>query len=205
MEIEKYKLYPTGNRTIRLAGIDWIVIASEKYSRLLLAQEAISIRPYDCDFTHDVWETCSLRRYLNTIFLNRFAPAEKRKLIKKRLKNLPNPIFGTSGGSDTYDYVFVLSLEEIDMYITRIKLPMNGLTDYSDIDVNVYCDDNNIYRIALYQKEPVSWWLRTPGVSDSSAVAVLSDGGICVAGLDLNAIMDLGGVGVRPAIWVKEI
>jgi len=114
---------------IHLAGMTWKTITYESQSRLLLSQDVVSIRPYDCDFTYETWETSSLRRYLNTKFLNRFTPLEKKILIQKRLNNPRNPVFGTSGGKETDDLVFVLSLDELDMYMTPFMRSLFSLSN----------------------------------------------------------------------------
>lgn len=206
----------TARECIHLAGIDWNTLAIERGCRLLLAKEVVSIQPFDSDFTNEVWETSSLRRYLNTKFLKMFKSDEKTKLVKKRLVTHKNPVYETYGGNDTYDYVFVLSFNELERYIAPVKLPMfNAFSDASvssneeqhnePLDINFYNDFNNPLRIAFYKNDPVCWWLRTMGAHNNATIAVLSDGGICLAGLDASAIMDVGGVGVRPAIWIKEI
>lgn len=42
------------------------------------------------------------------------------------------------------------------------------------------------------------------GENSNSAVAILNDGRIALSGLDLAAILDVGGVGFRPALWIKD-
>lgn len=183
---------------------EWEIIATESNRLLVITRHIIGIRPYDPIFENETWETCQLRRYLNTAFYSSFSRSEKQRILKTNNHNEKNPVYDTMGGNNTSDYIFVLSLSEIDQYMTRIS----GF-DPTHMRQIPHCsllsDQNDAKRVSLYRDCPVSWWLRCPGENSGSAVAVLYDGRIALSGIDLAATVDLGGVGVRPAMWIKDV
>ena len=93
-----------------------------------------------------------------------------------------NDRYGTSGGNDTEDYIFLLSMDEADIYF-------GADTRY----------DHIIRRICgYYGGEAGDWWLRTMGSGGSLAANVESDGDVDEYGITVSI-----DEGVRPAFWMK--
>lgn len=68
------------------------------------------------DGTEDTWEISNDRLYFNNQFYGGFLE-EERKLILKTVVSTPdNPVYGTEGGNDTEDYLFLLSIQEVEQY-----------------------------------------------------------------------------------------
>ena len=80
---------------------------------LLLCDKVLEIRPYHKDFIDITWEQCTLRQFLNSDFFNLFNLADRSRIVKSTVSNAKNPKYGTDGGVDTFDYVFLLSVGEV--------------------------------------------------------------------------------------------
>ncbi|MCL2775502.1 MAG: DUF6273 domain-containing protein [Oscillospiraceae bacterium] len=208
------------NEIIRFGRYDWQVLDAQNDRALIITQYIVEMRPYDLDFTYnsgvpgETWETCTLREYLNGEFLEKFKPEERERIIRTETRNPNNPWYGTAGGGDTYDSIFLLSLEEAGIYFDCGGTYLLERKEY-DFDVDKYIavesgsgnggffsNAHDGDRQANYRGVPACWWLRSPGSHPGSAAFVFDNGGIGVVGLDLTAILDIGGVGIRPALWL---
>ena len=141
---------------------------------------------YHKEFTDITWEQCSLRKYLNGKFLRTFDAADRAKIIETRITNRNNPIFGTSGGKDTKDFIFLLDLDEVKRFF-----PAN--------------EDRTI----LYNGSVHWWWLRSPGHNNARAVKIKDLGGASHS-LYADGVIDefgeriaLDGGGIRPSLWMR--
>lgn len=147
--------------------------------------------PISTRHTPTSWEECTLRAWLNGEFLNKFTEAEQAKILTTEVKTEANRVFGTSGGNDTNDQVFLLSLEEIEKYLPT--------------EAERICYPNADAKASgVYEKGGVSYWLRTLGNDATYVVIVGNSGGISVSGfLADGSATYTPGIGVRPAIWVE--
>lgn len=59
------------------------------------------------------WAHCSLRKYLSSDFYNKSTSDEQSRIIQVLNKNYDNQWYGSRGGVDTFDYIFILSIEEV--------------------------------------------------------------------------------------------
>ena len=132
------------------------------------------------------WEKCSLRKYLNNDFINTAFSESERALIKTvAVKNEDNKEFGTKGGNDTSDKIFLLSIDEIQKYFTPTE------------------PEESVNRICRYKDGKTDeWWLRSPGIGKSgkqsgSASYVDDDGSVYGNYYVGNS------AGVRPALWIN--
>ncbi|MDR0223211.1 MAG: DUF6273 domain-containing protein, partial [Oscillospiraceae bacterium] len=100
--------------TIKFGEYDWRVLDVKDGKALILTDTVIEKRAYSDQSA--TWETCDLCAYLNGEFYNSFGKSDKARVVKTKVKNKDNPWYGTSGGKDTEDYIFLLSLEEVVKY-----------------------------------------------------------------------------------------
>jgi len=98
---------------ISFGNYQWRVLALQSNAALIMTDEIIEQRSYHNKYIDITWADCSLREYLNTEFYDRFSEEEKSRIVPVQNKNPDNPWFGTIGGVDTEDKVFILSLEEL--------------------------------------------------------------------------------------------
>ena len=74
-------------------------------------------KPYNEEWTDVTWETCTLRTWLNEDFYTTaFSKKERGYIAETLVKNEDNPEYGTVGGNDTRDKVFLLSIGEATTY-----------------------------------------------------------------------------------------
>ncbi|MDR0197434.1 MAG: fibronectin type III domain-containing protein, partial [Oscillospiraceae bacterium] len=182
--------------TIKFGDYDWRVLDVDvKNGRALIITDiSIEYRAYNEENTDVTWETCDLRAYLNGEFYNSFGAADKARIAKTKVKNKDNQWFGTPGGKDTEDYVFLLSIEEVVKYFGDSGQLKNG-----NPNTGYHIDDKyNEARVAYSLYGRVSdWWLRSPGEDSSHAAAVGVSGLALVSGFYVYY-----NVSVRPAMWI---
>ena len=171
-------------------AIEWVVLAKEDGRALLLSKYALDCRPYSDAFDGVTWATCDLRSWLNGGFYEAaFSAGEQALVAESDLTNPDNEGYGTSGGADTQDRVFLLSIDEVGQYLPtdeeRVCLPTakavaNGV--WTDVDTDA-----------------CRWWLRSPGLASRSAADVDPVGSVNSDGWGVGSVADA----VRPALWVN--
>lgn len=118
--------------TIHFGNSDWIVLDKKDGSVLLARYKTIQGEQaedapipgevYEESGQKTTWDNSSLRSYLNGSFIQEEFSAEERSAIRDtNLVHADNKVFGTSGGTDTVDKVFILSAEEIERYSDLLK------------------------------------------------------------------------------------
>ena len=187
---------------------EWRVLDIHNNTALIITEDIIEQRSYH-DYYRDItWADCSLRKYLNGEFYHKFTEADKSRIIPVINKNSDNQWYGSEGGADTKDSIFLLSLEEVTCKYfgdSSSKLNNPGKNQRYWFQRK---DENNSKRIARLEGEVWStwWWLRSPGRVNVKAVYVHGDGNIGIQGNNiLKGNLDEGECkgGVRPALWLK--
>ncbi|MCR4593433.1 MAG: toll/interleukin-1 receptor domain-containing protein [Clostridiales bacterium] len=170
--------------------IDWLVIAKEDNRLLLISKYALDCQRYNKEYTNVTWKTCSLRKWLNNPFINdAFTPKEKKMIKTTKVTADKNPSFDTDPGADTYDKVFVLSINEANQYFKSSEERACKPTEYA-VAQGAYKNDSN---------GNCWWWLRSPGLNSSIAASVYFDGGVHT----LGSSVDFSDYAVRPAMWIS--
>ncbi|MCL1894681.1 MAG: DUF6273 domain-containing protein [Holophagaceae bacterium] len=141
-------------QNLQFGSYKWRVLDRQGNKVLMITEDVLENCVYHNNFTSVTWETCDLRKYLNSDFLQSFSEKEQRQIAETSIINPNNPQHRTSGGKDTTDKVFLLSIEEAHRYFS----------DNSDRKANDW------------------WWLRSPGHGDGLAACVDGDGFINVNG-----------------------
>lgn len=175
--------------------IEWLVLDKQDGKALLISKYALDAKPYNEKHTNITWEYCTLRAWLNGAFINAaFSEAEKGLILDANLTNADNAEYGTDGGNDTVDKVFLLSIDEAKKYFPDDVSRRCAPTKYAK-EQGAYLSDD--YTTA--SGEAVCWWLRSPGIDQGCATTVNSYGCVNVRGSGIN--IDYGCV--RPALWVR--
>ena len=180
---------------IQFGGHDWRVLEVQDNKALIISDKILELLPYNVAYTDVTWETCKLRQYLNNDFYNSFYSADRSRVVEATIINDDNQWFGTRGGKDTTDRVFLLSLEELVKYFGD----SGQLANYPG-KIQYLHDKYNISRIA-YNAAGVAWrwWLRSPGYGKHNPTYVFDDGRVNVYGYPATDDK----CGVRPALWLK--
>lgn len=172
--------------------IEWLVLARDGDKALLLSKYALdhqSFMPFYEPVTEPfTWESCSLRQWLNSTFLNAaFSAEEQSRLLTTTVITAPGGRKGSENPFTTEDRVFLLSDTEVYAYFSSEAATV---TDYT-----AYALSEDPWAGNATAPAPAIWWLRT------------TDGGN-----HPDSVYTRGGVGegarsyegeyVRPAIWV---
>jgi len=83
---------------------------------LLITENIIERRPYNDKYVDTSWENCALRKYFNGELYDSFSKEEEALIAETSISNNNNPWYGTIGGRDTKDKMFLLSIEEVIYY-----------------------------------------------------------------------------------------
>ena len=177
--------------------IEWIVLDVQDGKALLLSKYGLDAKPYNTEKTDITWEQCTLRAWLNQDFLNTaFSEKEQSAILTTHVDNSDAQGisgWGTTGGNDTEDLVFLLSCHEAyGLYFTSDEARMCLPTDYAVANGTKTSSD---YKLDGYPT--AAWWLRSPGTTQYYA-ALVSSGGSLGYGNVSNDI-DV----VRPAFWMN--
>ena len=180
-------------------GYEWRVLNKQNGRILLLLDRIWDKRPYNETGENTTWERCTLRKELNNKFYNSIPKSDRERVIKTRISNPNNPCYGTPGGNDTEDYVFILSLDEVVNYFGDSHKLKKRL-GYVHYKYAYYIDDQyNNARIAYDEDDKVCVWsLRSPGFNGFHMIEVYNDGNIRIDGY-----FNYYNSGVRPACWVN--
>ena len=169
--------------------IEWIVMKNEGNQVLLLSKYVLDVKPYNEESKAVTWETSDIRKWLNNEFYTTaFNKAEKAKIRTSLIKNEDNSMYGTSGGNDTEDKVFLLSEKEAETLFSNDDERIAKATGYAE--------KSGVY---VNEEKAAWWWLRSPGDDSGSAAKVDNDGWVNRNGYDVDSRND----GVRPALYLK--
>lgn len=200
----------TGDKLV-FGNREWRILDIQNDAALLIVECCIGQRPYH-DHTGDVtWAGCELRKYLNGAFYETFTPAEKARIVPVFNKNPDNQWYGSNGGADTLDCIFLLSIEEaVCKYFGDSRKNLENRSSKQRYWFQKK-DENNPKRKSTFDGQVWWWWLRSPGRDNKRAVYVHGDGNIGIQGNKTfqyssttrhPATGDNSG-GVRPALWLK--
>lgn len=209
------KSYKIDKETIRFGNYEWIIIDQQDSRALCITKDIIDVRRYDEELKNVTWETCTIRKWLNNKFLREFSLVEQDRILNTTLRNGDNPIYGTLGGIETQDKIFLLSIDEIIKYfggnkdieyVEKVDLLENSFEDEvrkAYINMTDRQLDEAKKRYGLdYSKingQSFGWWLRSPGWEGNCAMRINCNGTIRVHGRPVNRNL----VGVRPALWLN--
>ena len=195
--------------------IKWRVLNRNGNDAFLLADVALDDQKYNTNYEDVTWETSSMRSWLNgygasvnqtktdysrkNFIDSAFTSTQKNAIKTTNVVNNNNIDYGTAGGNNTLDKVFLLS--ESEVYNTDTAAGYGFAKDYSTYDearksrcstyayaMGTYSDYGNIW-----------WWLRSPGDSSSSAAGVDYDGWVIRYGTNVHSSVG----GVRPALHLN--
>lgn len=169
--------------------IAWLVLAKDKGRVLLISKYALDARAYNTEYRDITWAECSLRKWLNTEFIDAAFTGKARDAIcKTAVHNADNPQYGTEGGADTTDRIFLLSIDEANRYFSTEAARATAATAYAQAKKPFISDGGNSW-----------WWLRSPGYYACGAANVSDGGMVYNIGGDVDHVIDT----VRPAMWVE--
>ncbi|GLC78092.1 DUF6273 domain-containing protein [Lacrimispora brassicae] len=189
-------------------GYDWRILDIKDNGVLIITEYMIEQRAYHDAYKDITWADCSLRKYLNGEFYDKFNATDQSRIIPVINKNPDNQWYGSKGGADTRDSIFLLNIEEVVCQYfgdSSSKLHNPGKNQRYWFERK---DENNSKRIARLEgkKGGSWWWLRSPGRVNVKAVYIHGDGNIGIQGNNIlkgNISDGKCTGGVRPALWLN--
>ena len=200
-----------------------MVLSVDEEKVLVVSRYALDSRPYNAEYTDVTWETCSLRAWLNNDFLNAaFSGEEQEHIPEVTIANEDNSYYGTTGGNETTDRVFCLSLNEVKNLIGYSTFNDEYRYGYGQgliVEPTQYAIDNGVatyeiteadYNAFLEGKYPADvmgrygtwWWLRSPGDGNKFVCMVDCHGS---AGEYFYNYVGTSNRAVRPALFINAL
>ena len=182
--------------TIRFGSYYWRVLTVEGNRALIITEYVIDQKAFHSIRVPVTWAESDLRHFLNTEFLNRMDPADRARIHAAYVINDDNPWFGTPGGQNTTDHIFLLSIDEVLRFFGDSGQLANR--DHPDNRGNAVFDRYNQARAATGLDGSRSrWTLRSPGNFPNRHAGVPDGGNLHIGG----GIVEAPG-GLRPALWL---
>ena len=192
--------------------IQWKVLNKDGDRLFVVSLEGLDNKKYNETYGDMTWEDSSIRSWLNNEFMSEaFTSVEKKMIPLTEVVNKDNKMYGTKGGNNTVDQVFLLSINEAEKYFGKDTAVTEGypinperackatvstaskglpIADYSEGDLSE----------ELIQFNGNCWWLlRSPGKTQSRAACVNFCGIISHEGYEVSEEDDA----VRPAMWIN--
>ena len=171
--------------------VKWRVLSNDG-NLFVVSDQNLDCVEYNTSVKTVTWEECSLRKWLNSKFLdNAFTTQEQTAVLESLVVN-QDGAKGSEAGADTYDKVYLLSIYEV------IDPELGFPTDWKDkggtrVTLNTeYAKSKG----ALTNTDMSgAWWLRTPGDANNAA-NVFNAGNVFVRGGSVNNFL----FAVRPAM-----
>lgn len=180
----------------RYEPVQWRVLSNINDELFVMAEKILATRAFNV--YNGTWETCTIRTWLNNDFYNTaFSSTEQTKIRTSTVVNNDNPWYGTDGGNDTNDKLFLLSSSDVTNPAYGF-----GPASISSGDPARRAQGSDFAKSGGllvendgYYIGDAGWWLRTPGYYAYDACYV-------TAGFfDANFYKDVSTkyIGVRPA------
>jgi len=188
----------------------WKVLDVKNNKIFIISEDIVEVIPFHEDRKKVSWETCTLRKYLNDEFLQKFTNEEQNRIIESsnsNPKNLWHPkklFINRKDGNDTCDKIFLLSIDEVDRHFGNSgdyknkRRKRNVKISFATGDGYHLSNIHDSERVATYNRKALSWWLRSSGNSDHITALVCNYGSVIIHGCYNNDER----VGVRPALWL---
>lgn len=174
--------------------IKWRVLSVEGDDAFLLADKNLDCQSYNSQCWQITWENCTMRSWLNGYgavenkvgmdysgngFLdNAFTESERQTIKTTDVVNNDNPDYGTAGGNDTVDQIYLLSLDELTNPAYGF-ISSTGNTDTRQAVNTAYtAGGGEIGGSTQSEGRADYWWSRSPGKNSSAATLVHADGQI---------------------------
>lgn len=182
----KFGSYRQNANSKELSPIEWLVL-DENYENgennngmLLITKKCIDEVPYNERRANVTWETCTLRKWLNSEFLNAaFTPEEQNLIIPAVMS----------------DKIFILDRDEVIKYMPNETDRQCVPTDYA-YHRGIYINGNGL----------CAWWTRSAEKSGKSGKSGSQASYLSSYGSFGNRphYVDDDIIGVRPVIWLKN-
>ena len=159
--------FPQTTAGTDITPIEWLVLDVQDGKALLISRYGLDAQPYNTTSTDVTWETCTLRTWLNSDFLNAaFSQKERNAIAVTEVDNSKKQgkAEDTNGGKNTKDQVFLLSYAEVEQYFDSNEDRMCAPTDYAIKQGAANQGANTKEKYEVDGRATGWWWLRSPGL-----------------------------------------
>ena len=187
--------------------IEWIVLDVQDGKALLLSKYSLYPAGYHNTWDDCTWETCSLRAWLNSTFMNyAFSAEEQSAILITTVDNSDSQGFDWSlvgaeritGWNNTQDRIFLLSCAEAGRYLdvtlenesnlkSRVTPTVFAIAQGAETESSFLTADGDAAGW---------WWLRSPGGCPNSGAGVSPNGSLSYTRAYHRTYL------VRPAFWL---
>ena len=171
--------------------VKWRVLANGG-SLFVVSDKNLDCIEYNSSAETVTWENCTLRKWLNSKFLDKAFTAQEQGAVLESLVVNEDGAKGSEAGPDTYDKVYLLSIYEV------IDPELGFPTDWKDkggTRVALNTEYTKSKRAMTGPDMSGAWWLRTPGDAKNAANVFNADN-VFVRGGNVNNFI----FAVRPAM-----
>lgn len=180
--------------------IKWRVLSVEGNEAFVVADMALNCKRYNETFEKVTWETCTLRQWLNSTFLDAAFDAEEKSAIKTTtVVDEDNAHYSTEEEITTSDKIFLLSQNEVTNPSYGFNSEYYTESETRQCKASVYAVENECWVSSSdgYAGN-CCWWLRSPsyGGYGTDIAEVSSDGRVSYGAANVDDDYN----GVRPAL-----
>ncbi len=209
---QKRVIFGKTGDVVSFGKYEWYIIDKTVEHCTLLCKKIVGNLRYHEKNEAITWENCTLRKWLNEDFFNEFEAEEKALIADTNIINSDNAKYGTKGGNNTVDKIFILSLDEVNYYFEYdnkmhrwlLRSPSNNQKYAVEADTNslndtvvfVSFDHFNRYSEGLC-------WLRSPGRNQKDAALAQMGEFNCYGLVNEVGRIVYRGNGVCPALNLK--
>ena len=181
--------------------IKWRVLSVDGDDVFLLADKNLDVYPYHNTEKAVTWETCDMRKWLNHNFYNAaFSSTEQSAIRNTTVVNANNPDYGTPGGNNTTDKVFLLSYAEATNPAYGFSTSKTYTPTRVSYNTGWVANGGTIKTQGMDSADTGMWWLRSPGFHPYYAMGVNDNGQVFVGiVLSVNTLYYT----VRPALHLN--
>jgi len=172
-----------------LEDIEWLVLDVKDGKALVISKYALDCMPYSTNNFNVTWATSTIRSWLNNDFIDSaFSVDEQGMIPTVTVPGDKNPEYNTRPGDSTQDKMFLLSISEVNKYLSTNFAKQCEPTAYTVSCGAMKNSNGNCW-----------WWLRSPGASRDYAASVDYFGHVAEQG----DFVDFEYNSVRPAMWIE--
>lgn len=169
-----------------VGSLEWLVLERSGTRALLVTRDLVEAKP----FGGYNWAESELRTWLNGEFLsNAFTDKERGAICETTLQNPDNNLFGTYGGGDTVDRVFLLSNKQAKKYFEKESQRQATFSDWCKSQLGSAAQSDS--------RKGDEYWLRSVG--DTFCIDSVNSIGI----INEHELYNIKTMGVRPAVWIE--
>ncbi len=174
-------------------ALEWLILDAKDNTRMLISRNAIECQPFNVggNAASVVWETSTLRSWLNSDFLETaFVPEDRDAILVTTVDNNHRQAvreYFITDSPDTEDRLYLLSYAEAWNYF-KTDWERSCLTTRYASSLGLYVNKDT-------QTSP--WWLRSPGERKGDASFIYMDGT-----LGNGHVNESVNIGTRPVMWI---